>query len=377
MRLKVLLASLLLASIAHAQPYPRIGAYIGVRTPCQPLARPDGSVDSAMCQKLARWPRVVVDVSQLLMQPNVAPTLRHYRPDIEIIPYFLTTHWYLPDTFVTQPWDKTFAAYWHNNLKATGGIENSWPKGLQVNIARKATADSMASLAVWGARRLGASSWFADYWWPEVKTMGIGSNELNDQVRIANLRAWASKMRRELGPGFRIYGNGPGAEKTGLDGTMIEGFPGTLAPFSKAITQKDGDWLKSEHTPGSWGDPRLVRFMLGTACMTGATVTYGLQEVTTPYQAELWFPEYAVDPQGRPDPTGKYVGWLGQPLGVWVRLASGLYVRFFEHGVVLLNPTGALITHDFVYARWKAIGSTVPVRVVSVPGTDALFLWGE
>jgi hypothetical protein len=121
-----------------------------------------------------------------------------------------------------------------------------------------------------------------------------------------------------------------------------------------------------------------VRFLLGTACLTGATAAYGMQDASfVPWQGDLWFPEYSVDPQGRPDATGKHVGWLGEAVGSWSKLANGMHVRFFQHGVVLVNPTGGALSVDLLYPRWKRIGSVNPERVVTVGPTDALFLWGE
>lgn len=358
--------------------YPRIGAYVGVRSGGSPLVSVDGNIDSAMCRKLARYPQVVIDLNALLISPNIVPTLVNYRSDIEVVGYHLTAHWYLLESFVPQASDKSFDAYWHLAIKSTNGFLASVPEGYEVNLGQKSTADSLAALSLWGVQRLRVRGWFGDYFSPEVSWTKVG-NEFTDKSRVSNLTRWVSRLRAGMPSGFRTYGNGTGADKVGLDGTMREGFPSSLptGTFTLAMTQHEGDWLKAEHAPGTWGDPKAVRFLLATACMTGATATYGKQVVSTPWQGELWFPEYAVDPQGRPDATGRYIGWLGQPLGAWTKLASGLYVRFFEHGVVLLNPTGSIITQDMLFVRWSSIGSNVPQRVVTVGAMDALFLWGE
>lgn len=375
-RITWLVALLLVAALVHAQPYPRIGAYLGVKSGGQPLTRADGSIDSAMHAKTARFPKVAIDMNALLIAPNIVPTLVHFRPDIEVSAYYLVTHWYLPDTFVVASWDKTFAAYWHNDIKATGGFIPGAPLGYEVNIGQKSTVDSLAALALWGIRRLRVQGFFGDYFSPEVAWARVG-NEFTDRARVSNLQRWVARLKQGMGPAFRVYANGTGAAKTGADGTMMEGYPNVLTSFTQALTQKDGDWLKAEHVPGTNGDPRTVRFLLGTACLTGATATYGKQEVTTPWQSELWFHEYSVDAAGMPDPTGRSVGWLGFPLGAAAKLSSGIYVRFFQHGLVLVNPTATTITTDTIYPRWKRIGSSLPERTFSVGANDALFLWGD
>lgn len=361
---------------ANAQPYPRIGAYVGVRSGGSPLIRPDFSVDSAMCQKLARFPRVAIDLNALLISPAIMSTLTYYRPGIEVSGYHLTNNWYLPDTFVVRQTDKTFDASWHNALVGTKGLLRGVPKGLEVNTGQKLTSDSLASLLVAGLKKAGVKAFFGDFFNPLASWDGVG-NEFSDAVRVQNAIALVRRVRESLPVGFRLYGNGTGAERCGLDGTMVEGFPFTLGPFSKAIQQRDGDWLKAEHTVGTTGDPRAVRFLLGTACLTGATATYGSQVVSSPWQAELWFPEYAVDPQGKPDASGRYVGWLGYPTSLPTKLASGLWVRFFEHGVVLVNPTAVGISLDMVNPRYKKIGSTTLERVVNVGPQDALLMWAS
>lgn len=380
----LLLALLLFASVAHAQPYPRIGAYVGVRSGGYPLVRTrqEGTafvnfVDSVTCRNLARFPIVAIDVNALNISPAIVPTLRYYNPRITIAGYHLMTSWWLADSFVVRAGDNSLDARWHNAIKGTGGFLKGVIPEYQVNWGQRSTADALAAVMASGVASADVDGFFGDFMSPVASWVPVG-NDFTDQARIGNMLRFLSAVRAAGRPGFVTYGNGVGAERLGLNGTMKEGYPGALTNFTQAMTQKDGDWLKSEHTVGTYGDPRIVRMLLGTACLTGATVTYGSQVPHgSPWQAELWFPEYAVDPQGNPDPTGKHVGWLGYPYGPAAKLASGLYVRHFQNGIVLVNPTANEIVQDMLYPRWKHIGVAVPLRVVTIGPMDAAFLWGE
>jgi len=376
----VLMSSCTEVTAANARDggYPRVGAYVGVRSGGAPLVKADGTIDSAVCRQFARFPQVALDMNALLISPNIVPTLVSYRPEIEVAGYHLTTHWHLPATFPVQSGDKSFDAYWHKTLQATNGFIAGAPMGYEVDWAQADVSQELTELLVWGLQRLRVKAYFGDYFSPMVAWAGVG-NEWNDEVRVRNMTQTVRAIRKGTIPGFRAYGNGTGADRCGMDGTLVEGFPNALATgsFANALRQKDGDWLKSE---GTLADKRAMRFALGTACLTGATLTYGAQEVAPggqPWPGTWWFEEWSVGPGGKADPTGTYVGWLGEPLGAWVKLASGLYVRYFEHGLVLVNPTMSLIPLQITAPRWMRIGSSTPETMVSIPAQDALFLWND
>jgi len=363
---------------AAARGYPRVGAYVGVRSGGAPLVKPDGTVDSAVCRQFSRFPQVAVDLNALLISPAIIPTLLKFNPDIEIGGYHHTVSWWLAPDFPVQASDKTFDADWHRGLQGTGGFIAGVPREYQVNVGKKATIDTMTTLLIGGFQRARIRAFFGDYWSPVASWVPVG-NEFTDNTRVQNMSAMVRRLRGALPYGFRVYGNGTGAERCGLDGTLVEGFPNALATgaFAVAIKQHDGDWLKSE---GTFADKRTQRYALGTACMTGATLTYGAQEVSPggqPWPGTWWFDEWSVDQNGKPDYTGAHTGWLGDPLGLNVKLANGLYVRYFQHGVVLVNPTASAQTADVQNPRWKRIGQAVPDATLTVPAMDALFLWGE
>lgn len=354
------------------RPYPRIGAYVGVRSGGLPLVRPDFTLDLDVCQKFARFPQVAVDLNALLNSPSIVPTLKGMNPSIEIAGYHLTAHWYLDAGFTPRAGDTSFDASWHVAIKSTNGFVPAPPHGMEVNWGHKPTADALTALLTVGLHNAGVDAFFGDFFNPVAAFAGVGS-EFSDQVRVQNMSRLVREVRKSVG---KSYGNGSGADRCGHDGTLLEGFPNNFGNnFLKALTQKDGDWLKSE---GLLSDRKSLRFLLGTACLTGATTSYGAQEVSPggqPWPGTWWFDEYAVDPNGKPDPTGRYVGWLGQPQGSPYRMTNGLYVRQFDGGLVLVNPTGASQTIDLIFSRWKRINSTTPERVLSVNSQDAIFLW--
>lgn len=373
----IALGIILQCAEARADGYPRVGAYVGVRSGGQPLVLADGTIDSAACRDFARFPVVAFDHNAMHISPNIVPTLLHFNPEIRVTGYQQLVSWWLAPDFVVQPGDKTFNAYWHKGLQATNGFIAGAPREYQVNIARRETVLEMARLMVWSMERLRISGIFWDYCTPVASWVPIG-NTFTDQARTRNVTEMCRAIREAMPEGFVIYGNGPGADQCGLSGTLIEGFPNLLnsGRFEFAIKQKDGDWLKSEF---GRTDTRAMRYALGTACMTGARLTYGQQVVDAGGQGwpgSWWFDEWSVDPNGKPDHSGAHVGWLGEALAPNVKLGN-LYLRFFQHGVVIVNPTGSAATLQMVWPRWKRIGQSDPVASLVVPATDAVFLWGD
>jgi hypothetical protein len=80
----------------------------------------------------------------------------------------------------------------------------------------------------------------------------------------------------------------------------------------------------------------------------------------------------SVTPAGYATNDDRCTGWLGEPRGPWRVTERGLYVRDFDFGMILVNPT----------ARWLSYYGTETLRRIggawgmafSVPPNDALFL---
>ena len=357
--------------------YPRLAAYSGVKSNGAPLLNPDFTVNVDMCVKYARYGLVCVDMNSMLLQPKLAAALRSARSTVRIVGYNLTTHRWLPPSFVAQPSDKSLDAELHRLLQRTNGflVQPPGVTGYEVDWSNKAVASGWTELMCSVVATGLIDDVFLDYCAPEVAWVPIGDAD-SDRVRVEHMKVLVQRIRATGGTNMKVYGNGTGAQKLSLDGTMVEGFPGPVGPWDKALAQKPGDWLKSEGQKGTLGDPRMARLTLGTACLTGAYATHGTSHyVETPYDGTWWFPEYAVDPNGAPDPTGTFVGWLGEEMGAAINLGTGLWMRTFAHGCVLVNPTASAITKDFLHPTYKRIGApSTAERTFTVGGGDALFL---
>jgi hypothetical protein len=355
--------------------YPRIASYAGLRSSGAPLVKPDGTLDLELCKKQARFPLMTLDINTIMLHPEIVLKIREFNPTVEILGYHLMTHWWLPPTFVPQPTDKSFNADWHKALQATNGFLTGVPDGYIVDWNNMPTAEALIQLLEKAARTQLFDGFFLDYCSPTVSWVPIG-NKFTDETRLRHFRELVERMDDidAGGPMFIMYGNGVGANQCNMQGTMKEGFPGSLTSFSQALQQTNGDWLKTEI--GTPSNTQLARYCLGTACLTGAYGAPAANRNNTPelFDANFWFPEYSVMPDGTPDPTGSHLGWLGEPLGPKVIIDKGIHFRMFEYGVVMVNPTPSSVVIDSLTNRWKKVGDTAIVRQFIIPAQDAVFL---
>jgi hypothetical protein len=189
---------------------------------------------------------------------------------------------------------------------------------------------------------------------------------------------------RRLAPGLMFVGNTDGdlsePEHAGsLQGAIIEGAMGTAYALDKAgwsvLKARYDAVMKNTAAPhlvvvnvhGRHDDYRLMRYGLCTTLMHDGYFSYsGLEGYGTP----PWFDEFGVSLGGAVDaPVAKAGG-------------SGVWVRRFERGLVLLNPqeSAAECVVPDGYRRIKgtqapAVNSGEPVRGrVSVPAKDGLVL---
>jgi hypothetical protein len=136
--------------------------------------------------------------------------------------------------------------------------------------------------------------------------------------------------------------------------------------------------------PGTVSWDRLVRYGLASATIMGCFACVSPQHVATPFHVGFWIAdEYAVDANGHTDTTmaASSMGWLGRPIEFGFKDASGIYVRRFQNGMVLVNgTTGTLsITPG---GTWKRIAGAASTTInngtlgttFSVGAKDGLFL---
>jgi hypothetical protein len=296
-----------------------IAAYTGLRSSGQPLLDANGKVDDAVCEATARYPVVTLDINSVLLHPECALALRERNPEIRILGYLVLTHWWLSESFVPNANDHSFNARWHEAIKAGNGFLPDPVAGYEVDWANPDVTWRFNWLLRDAAKTRLFDGFFFDYCSPLVAWAKVG-DVLTDAERMRAFCALVATLRKNAPEGFLLYGNGTGAEKLGLDGVMAEGFPSALTLFDKALTLKPGDWLKAEGS-GS-GDPRVARFTLGTARLTGATATYGMSRHG--FDGDWWFPEYNI--------------WWGEPLAPMEKVGR-CWLRVYEGCTVVVNPT--------------------------------------
>jgi hypothetical protein len=86
---------------------------------------------------------------------------------------------------------------------------------------------------------------------------------------------------------------------------------------------------------------RVSRFCVGTAALCGGYGTIVCNDLGAGLRPMLiWADEWSVNPDGTVDSSGAHIGWLGRPTERPTKDASGIWVRRFQKGIVLVNPTG-------------------------------------
>ncbi|MCP4198973.1 MAG: hypothetical protein GY762_17655, partial [Proteobacteria bacterium] len=179
------------------------------------------------------------------------------------------------------------------------------------------------------------------------------------------------------------------------------------AKLKKVISLDEGDY-------GDWLD-KEKRFSLAAAAMYGAVHSYAEKGVRSE-----WVDEYAVWPDNTIATTSsdrtKGMGWLGFPVTPmitvdsdavlsdsvytmvddytmvdhsvrWTTIKDKVWVRYFENGVVLLNPTNGNNGQDVkLLGSFKRLekagdsvntGTDIVANTVNVPARDGLFLYGS
>lgn len=366
--------------VEEEMPYPRIASYSNTRTTGYPLVKENSftaPLDSVRIKRQSRYPLMTINVATAKARPDIIRALRHYNPNIKLLGYQLLTHWYLSSTFVPHPNDTSHPAEWQRALLATNGFVPNAPDGYEVDWSKWNTADTLTSLLVDAGESTHLDGIFGDYWATCVTWTG-SSNPTKDTLRVANMRRLLSRLR-DVRPGFLVHGNADACGvKLGLDADMEEGYPNTLTTFQEAMAQRDGDWLKGE---GPTNNTKLARFILGTACLTGAMAEYGGNATfdTTTHSSSYWFAEYSVRRDGTSDDSGANIGWLGRALGPAYTMAGGLFRRDFEHGVVIVNPTTSMhVGYDMLTTRYRQVPNVAPnvqgQAKYNIASSDALFL---
>lgn len=320
-----------------------LASYGGYRSSGFPLVV-DGVLDLAKVARLARYGTVVIHANTLHLRPDIVPALRAAGAK-RILPYVLLRHWWYDATFTPKPADTSLNAELQRVYLRTGAFLPNPQLGDEIDWTNAAMAKGVADLYAMLAGSGLYDGIFIDYaysrWLPNASTVWNNMNLLSSQ------------MRRSGGTGFLLVANGGDGAAIGADASMHEGFPQPFTDFDAALALGPWAWLKCEDT-----NPRAGRFGYGTALLTGATFCWGPQRPDS-FDGDRWLPEFEVN--------------LGAPRGSYLRHESGVYMRWFEKGVVMVNPTWDRIEVDLL-VQGHAFASGVPARRVVVPAMDALVM---
>ena len=360
-----------------------------------PFIRPDGTVDTALCRQVARFPQVSLNVTPFSdSRTDVPLLLRRFNPSIRI-------YWY--DTLVQRFYFATAGTQWKAEWDAvsryalydTNGGSFPWLMASNVWIDLGRCADTLASL------------WVRNVWWNHLGDgvfldfanglvrgnsvagypvdfvrAGYASQVAMDTATVRGLRRFTDKLKAA---GVQVLiGNGTG--QVGTTHRMLEGFDNGLTSFADALTLHEGDWLKAE---GGWEGAysadalRRARLLLAVSYLSGANACFGPDRSlgVRPVYLSWWYDEWSVT-NGRADTTlAASVVWLGQAGDT--RQEGGAYIRWFQHGAVIVNPTADTVAINFygnAYRRilglrdpWTNNGQAYSIH--RVPPHDALFLW--
>lgn len=124
----------------------------------------------------------------------------------------------------------------------------------------------------------------------------------------------------------------------------------------------DDESSPDENSDGIYNNPYLdddfipnyqkMRFSLTTALLGDGYYSYEINTNGHGSLGLMWFDEY--------DNAGEGTGYLGFPTGKPKALESGAYLRNFENGLVLVNPTEKVVQIDLPKSYYKIKGSQVP-----------------
>lgn len=153
---------------------------------------------------------------------------------------------------------------------------------------------------------------------------------------------------------------------------LFEVYEDEGAPDENGDLSYDNPFLHDDFVPNY----QRMRFSLTTALLGDGYYSY---EINTNGHGSLglfWFDEY--------DNAGEGKGYLGYPMEDAQPLSSGAYLRHFQNGLVLVNPTDSPITVKLDATYRKISGTQVPeinsgetVDEVIIAGFDGIILLNE
>jgi len=397
--------------LAFLLQFPHVAMYSAAKSDGAPFVRVDGSLDSALVRLQSKYDFVILD-AQIARYPQFLRYLRETNPKIKVMGYALAA------------WTGNWGGLSQNLYQAVvqtdgflycraGSDQHVCGEYFNIDLGQASTVAAYADTFVSILKRGPFDGAFLDVWPPNMKgTTNLSLRDTIDWKRMGyaswsdfwanwNAGAWTlgARVREAMGTDYPIVGNyGPFGFRDVCAGWMRENFPfqnggswatNMIAYPTPAWTDPgyltddslyqapQQSWLVWEPAADGATDRRKARLTLGSASL-GSGCASPCRCEWRPREFR-WYPEYSVDKLGISTMDGSRKGWLGEPIGAAVRASSGLYLRQFTHGLVLVNPTsssrsyyGADMMRTLVapFPEYKARTS----RSFTVRPNDAMFL---
>ena len=125
---------------------------------------------------------------------------------------------------------------------------------------------------------------------------------------------------------------------------LFEVYQDESGPDADGNGEYKNPFLKGDYIP----DYKRMRFSLTTALLGNGYYSYEINTNGHGSLGLMWFDEY--------DNAGEGKGYLGYPTSKPIKLESGIYVRYFDNGIALVNPTDRAILVNLPSPLQKIMG---------------------
>ncbi len=223
----------------------------------------------------------------------------------------------------------------------------------------------------------GSIEWMANYSKVDFDRNGVPdynqSKSMADDLWRESNKLIVNKMRTLTPPGKITMAHEASAKETGyLNGIGMEGWTGEdwqwrfeqiLLPFANSAVVPRVNFVEGKGNPE---DFQRMRFLLTTACLAGAF--FGMDEGASAHRWTYIFDEYLTD--------------LGHPTGAPQQIKAGVWVRYFDKGVVITNGSGKIQSvaaaelsggpfYRFLGGQVPAVNNGQPFTAITLAGSGA------
>jgi hypothetical protein len=161
-------------------------------------------------------------------------------------------------------------------------------------------------------------------------------------------RSWLQYMDGAMDENFGKWGNTAGS------GYAWEGYWTNELGSLKYAQEHGKDFLAVTHSADN--DVAAARY--GWATMLLGAAGNAQFALHSNYTSETWFPEYGYD--------------IGEPVGPDIHTSSGVYLRQFSNGIVVVNPTSGQLSADLCGGTYSGSGSSGVTGVQLGPNSAAI-----